>query len=141
MQLLTHLFQSTFFESIFFFLFILPGHTENLQDAFNNQSADSVSDIGFALYGSLYSFAGWNALSYITAEMANPARDYPLAILIGIPLVIVCYILVNVAYLTVKSPMGIVLSSAIAVVCTIFFYRINDFYLYSIFYLLDNDKV
>ena len=43
-------------------------------------------------------------------------RDLPLSILIGIPLVTVCYVLVNIAYLTVLSPAEILTSSAVAVV-------------------------
>ena len=36
--------------------------------------------------------------------------------MIGIPLVTVCYVLVNIAYLTVLSPTEILTSSAVAVV-------------------------
>lgn len=43
-------------------------------------------------------------------------RNLPLAILIGIPLVSVCYVLVNVAYFTVMSTTELLLSPAVAVV-------------------------
>lgn len=43
-------------------------------------------------------------------------RNLPLAILIGISLVTVCYILVNVAYFTVMTPSELLLSPAVAVV-------------------------
>ena len=43
-------------------------------------------------------------------------RDLPLAIMIGIPLVTGCYVLVNIAYLTVLSSAEIATSSAVAVV-------------------------
>ena len=43
-------------------------------------------------------------------------RDLPWSIMIGIPLVTVCYVLVNIAYLTVLSPAEILTSSAVAVV-------------------------
>ena len=39
----------------------------------------------------------------------------PLSILVGVPLVTVCYVLVNVAYLTVLSAKEIVESTAVAV--------------------------
>lgn len=45
----------------------------------------------------------------------NP-RNLPLAILIGIPLVSVCYVLVNVAYFTVMTTSELLLSPAVAVV-------------------------
>ena len=43
-------------------------------------------------------------------------RDLPLSILIGIPLVTVCYVLVNIAYLAVLTPAEVMESSAVAVV-------------------------
>lgn len=43
-------------------------------------------------------------------------RNLPLAILIGIPLVSVCYVLVNVAYFTVMTTTELLLSPAVAVV-------------------------
>ena len=43
-------------------------------------------------------------------------RDLPMSIMIGIPLVTVCYVLVNIAYLAVLSPAEIMASSAVAVV-------------------------
>uniref|UniRef100_H3AWG2 Solute carrier family 7 member 9 n=2 Tax=Latimeria chalumnae TaxID=7897 RepID=H3AWG2_LATCH len=42
-------------------------------------------------------------------------RNLPLSIIIGIPLVIICYILVNIAYFTVITPMELLQSQAVAV--------------------------
>lgn len=43
-------------------------------------------------------------------------RNLPLAIIVGIPLVTVCYVLVNVAYFTVMTPTDLLSSPAVAVV-------------------------
>lgn len=43
-------------------------------------------------------------------------RNLPRAIVIGIPLVTVCYILMNVAYFTVMTPTELLQSQAVAVV-------------------------
>ena len=43
-------------------------------------------------------------------------RDMPRAIVIGISLTTVCYLLVNVAYITVLGASGILASDAVAVV-------------------------
>lgn len=42
-------------------------------------------------------------------------RNFPLTIVFGIPLVTVCYVLVNVAYFTVMSPAELIASNAVAV--------------------------
>ncbi len=52
----------------------------------------------------------------ITEEIENPSVNIPRAIMIGMPLVTICYVSVNVAYLTVLSPEEMISSSAVAVV-------------------------
>lgn len=42
-------------------------------------------------------------------------RNLPRSIMIGIPLVTICYALINVSYLTVMSPMEMISSDAVAV--------------------------
>lgn len=88
--------------------------THNLNIGFEG-SATSFGAIAQAFYGGLWAFDGWNQLNYITEELENPYRNLPLAILIGIPLTTACYVLVNIAYLTVLSPDEIITSSAVAV--------------------------
>lgn len=45
-----------------------------------------------------------------------PLRNLPMAIVIGIPLVTVCYILMNISYFTVMTPTELLQSQAVAVV-------------------------
>jgi len=90
------------------------GHDDSFKNAFNGTSK-SISKIGYAFYGGLWAYDGWNNLNYVTEELKNPIRDLPLAIMIGIPLVTGCYVLVNIAYLTVLSSAEIATSSAVAV--------------------------
>lgn len=47
----------------------------------------------------LWAYEGWNNLNYVSGEMKDPHRDLPRVIIFGIPLVIFCYMLSNVAYL------------------------------------------
>ncbi|XP_059201971.1 b(0,+)-type amino acid transporter 1 [Centropristis striata] len=93
---------------------LAQGRTENLSKAFEGTSS-SVGAIGLAFYNGLWAYDGWNQLNYITEELKNPYRNLPLAIIIGIPLVSVCYVLVNVAYFTVMTPTELLLSPAVAV--------------------------
>lgn len=47
----------------------------------------------------MYSYAGWNAATYIAGEIRNPQRNVPRAIAIGTLLVTVLYLLLNAVFL------------------------------------------
>ncbi|XP_029001096.1 b(0,+)-type amino acid transporter 1-like [Betta splendens] len=93
---------------------LAQGHTKNLANAFDGPPL-SFGAIGLAFYNGLWAYDGWTQLNFITEELKSPHRNLPLAILIGIPLVGVCYVLVNVAYFTVMTPNELLLSEAVAV--------------------------
>ncbi|XP_048885979.1 b(0,+)-type amino acid transporter 1 isoform X1 [Brienomyrus brachyistius] len=93
---------------------LAQGNTENLTNAFEGASP-SFGTIGLAFYNGLWAYDGWNQLNFITEELKNPYRNLPLAIIIGIPLVSVCYILVNIAYFTAMTPTELLQSPAVAV--------------------------
>ncbi|PIK49660.1 putative b(0,+)-type amino acid transporter 1 isoform X3 [Apostichopus japonicus] len=56
-----------------------------------------------------------NQLNFVTEELQNPSKNLPLAIIIAVPLVAVCYILVNIAYFTTLSPQELLSSGAVGV--------------------------
>jgi APA family basic amino acid/polyamine antiporter len=56
---------------------------------------------GASLVGSLFSSDAWNNVTFAAAEVKNPQRNLPLALLMGTGLVSALYILANVAYLNV----------------------------------------
>ncbi|OQR67340.1 b0-type amino acid transporter 1-like [Tropilaelaps mercedesae] len=96
------------------FYWIAMGRTENLATGFEG-SSNSFSDIATAFYSGLWAYDGWNNLNYVTEELINPYVNLPRAIWIAIPLVTLCYVLVNVAYLTVLSSVEFLASEAVAV--------------------------
>lgn len=71
--------------------------------------ATSGAPTGFALIAALvlslqsviYTYDGWAGVIYFSEEVKNPGRDIPRAMLGGVPLVIVIYVLVNLALLYV----------------------------------------
>uniref|UniRef100_A0A3B3ZS47 b(0,+)-type amino acid transporter 1 n=1 Tax=Periophthalmus magnuspinnatus TaxID=409849 RepID=A0A3B3ZS47_9GOBI len=91
---------------------LAQGKTENFSNAFETSSV-SFGSIGLAFYNGLWAYDG-NQLNFITEELKDP-YNLPLAIIIGIPLVTVCYVLVNVAYFTVMTPSELLVSPAVAV--------------------------
>src|SRR5690349_1192935 len=62
---------------------------------------DSVFVLAFgaALVGSLFSSDAWNNVTFAAAEVKNPQRNLPLALLLGTGMVSLLYVLANVAYL------------------------------------------
>ncbi|XP_062923063.1 b(0,+)-type amino acid transporter 1 [Mobula hypostoma] len=93
---------------------IAQGNTHNFKNSFDGAQT-SFGSIGLAFYNGLWAYDGWNQLNFITEELKNPYRDLPLSIMIGIPLVTICYILVNVAYFAVMTPNELLQSPAVAV--------------------------
>ena len=55
--------------------------------------------ICLAQSGSLFAADSWHDITFVAAEVKNPARTLPLALLIGTGAVIAIYLLANVAYL------------------------------------------
>ena len=74
-----------------------------------NVDVSSVFVIGFgaALVGSLFSSDAWNNVTFAAAEVHNPQRNLPLALLMGTGMVSLLYILANVGYLNVLPFEGV----------------------------------
>ncbi|XP_032784128.2 b(0,+)-type amino acid transporter 1 [Daphnia magna] len=90
------------------------GGTQYLAQGFEGSTTE-FGTLATAFYGGLWAYDGWNNLNFVTEEIKNPYVNLPRAIMIGIPLVTVCYLAVNVAYLTVLSPQALINSDAVAV--------------------------
>jgi len=75
---------------------------------FNPVAFASVFPIAFgaALVGSLFSADAWNNVTFAAAEVHEPRRNLPRALIYGTGLVILLYILANVAYLNVLPLRG-----------------------------------
>jgi APA family basic amino acid/polyamine antiporter len=53
---------------------------------------------GGSMVGSLFSADAWNNVTFTAGEVKNPRRNLPLSLALGTGLVIVLYILANIAY-------------------------------------------
>jgi APA family basic amino acid/polyamine antiporter len=60
-----------------------------------------VVAFGAAMVGSLFSSDAWNNVTFAAAEVQNPRRNLPLALVFGTGLVSILYVLANVSYLQV----------------------------------------
>lgn len=70
------------------------------QPWFEGTSAD-VSAWAVALYAGLWAYDGWDNTNYVVGEFVNPTRDLPRVINTAMPMVMVSYVLGNVAYFLV----------------------------------------
>jgi len=59
----------------------------------------------FALVPVLFTYAGWNAASYVAEEIRDPGRNVPRALALGTLAVVIIYLLLNALYLYVL-PVG-----------------------------------
>jgi len=62
--------------------------------------------IGVAMVGSLFSMDAWNNITFTAGEVKNPGRDLPLSLIFGTCLVIGLYLLANLAYMRVLPVSG-----------------------------------
>ncbi|KAH6686389.1 asc-type amino acid transporter 1 [Plectosphaerella plurivora] len=84
------------------------------QDWFANTSHD-LGQWAVALYAGLWAYDGWDNTNYVVGEFRNPTRDLPRVIHTAMPLVILSYVLANVAYFLVLPLATINVSNTIAV--------------------------
>lgn len=89
------------------FVMLGQGHSENFENAFEG-TATSASAWAIAIYNGMWSYDGWNQLNYASEELIDPVRNFPIVIIVGMTLVTVCYLLVNVAYFTVMTPIEMI---------------------------------
>ncbi len=66
----------------------------------------TITLVGVAMVGALFSADAWNNITFIAAEVKNPSRNLPLALALGTGIVITLYTLANVAYLKVLPISG-----------------------------------
>ncbi|KAH6715010.1 amino acid permease-domain-containing protein [Leptodontidium sp. 2 PMI_412] len=78
-------------------------------------TSTSASSWAVALYAGLWAFDGWDNTNYVVGEFRNPTRDLPRVIHTAMPLVILSYLLANIAYFFVLPLSTINSSNTVAV--------------------------
>ncbi|PBP17684.1 putative amino acid transporter protein [Diplocarpon rosae] len=78
-------------------------------------TSTSASSWAVALYAGLWAFDGWDNTNYVVGEFRNPTRDLPRVIHTAMPLVILSYLLANIAYFFVLPLNTINNSNTVAV--------------------------
>lgn len=73
--------------------------------SFKSTVAESVtvSAVFTAMLAAFWAYEGWNSIGFLGGEIKNAHRNLPLAIIIGLFIVIALYLLANMTYLSVLS--------------------------------------
>jgi basic amino acid/polyamine antiporter, APA family len=66
----------------------------------------TITLVGVAMVGSLFSMDAWNSITFTAAEVKNPGRNLPVSLALGTAIVVFLYTLANVAYLRVLPLSG-----------------------------------
>jgi APA family basic amino acid/polyamine antiporter len=109
----------TLFKIFFLFVFIFLGFLcikENLNTIGIKSlipKKETILSLNFpvSLIYVMYAYSGWNAATYVGEEIKNPQRNIPLALLLGVLLVVVLYVGINILYvraLSVEEMSGVV---------------------------------
>ena len=80
------------------------GSFSNISTGFSmpdSTTSNIISLFGLAIAGAFWAYDGWNNLTFVAGEIKQPQRNVPLGLLFGTLIVIVVYMLINVAYLYV----------------------------------------
>ncbi len=86
-----------------FAIFSTTGSIDNLLPIENNTfgSAGMFGAFAAAFAGAFWSFDGWNNITYLAGEIKSPQINIPKALIIGMIIVIVVYLLINTAFMYV----------------------------------------
>lgn len=71
-----------------------------------------VGILGAALVPVLFAYGGWQHMNNVGAEIRRPERNIPLAVIVGVAIVVTAYMLVNWAYLRTLGAEGLAASTA-----------------------------
>lgn len=73
-----------------------------------------LSAAGTAMISVLWAYEGWQYVTFSAGEATDPRRSLPIAIGLGTAVIIVVYMLANLAYLAALGPAGVAVSERVA---------------------------
>jgi len=94
--------------------YLASGMTPNLDNVWEDSATDPGS-IAIGILSGFWAFGGWNYLNFLTGELQRPERNLPMSIAIGMLITTFFYLLANLAYFAVLTPLEMLESTAVAV--------------------------
>ncbi len=96
-------------------IFLLPGSAPTSPPAAALPAGPvPLAAVGLALVAVLWAYEGWHDVSFVAGELRNPQRDFPRGLIGGVAIVILLYLLANLAYLKILTPAEIAASDRVA---------------------------
>ena len=77
-------------------------------------TGELLAGAGVALVAVLWAYEGWHYVTFSAGETVNPQRDFARGIVSGTAIVIVVYLLANLAYIAALGPAGVMQSTRVA---------------------------
>ena len=95
--------------ALLFLLLVWRGHIHLLQSSLAPTASISRSIVPFstALVAVLWAYEGWHAVSFTAGEFRSPKRDLPLSLFAGTAICAAIYLLLNIAYYSVLTPLDL----------------------------------
>ena len=92
--------------ALLFVLLLWRGHLYHLRSSFLPAPpvAHSIVPFGTALIAVLWAYEGWHAVCFTAGEFRSPVRDLPVSLFVGTTICATIYLLLNVAYYSVLTP-------------------------------------
>jgi APA family basic amino acid/polyamine antiporter len=84
------------------------------QSLWGSGGRTTIAGFGVAVVAALWAYYGWHETSYNAAEFRNPQRDLPRALILGTLVVSATYLLANIAYYAVLTPLQVAESPRVA---------------------------
>lgn len=78
----------------------IPLH-ENVTSFFSNNKTNFLSAIVVAMLSAFWAYDGWYCIGFISGEIKNPQKNVPIAIISGIGISMILYLLINDAFMNV----------------------------------------
>ncbi|MEG2337703.1 MAG: amino acid permease [Clostridium sp.] len=94
-----------------FFGLYNAGSTEIIQ---SDMPVVTITGFGAAILGTLWAYDGWASATNMAGEMKNPSKNLPKAIILGLSSVVVVYVIINIAIISVMPFDKIIASETIA---------------------------
>ena len=93
--------------ALLFLLLVWRGHVHLLRSSLPPTASlsHSVVPFGTALIAVLWAYEGWHAVSFTAGEFRSPKRDLPQSLFLGTAICAAIYLLLNVAYYSVLTPL------------------------------------